>query len=64
MKLRNHLQEQKGVAARAAANIYCDAALVFGKKVSDVLNWLVVSRTDISYTCLLFVRNAHPYFSC
>jgi hypothetical protein len=47
MELRHHLQEQKGVAARAAANVYRDATLVFGKQVSDVLDWLVIGRTDI-----------------
>jgi hypothetical protein len=46
MKLRNHLQEQKGVAAWAAANVYGEATLVIAKQISDVFDWFVIGSAD------------------
>ena len=47
MELRHHLQEEEGVPARTAANVYGDATLILGKQVSDVLDRFVIGRTDV-----------------
>ena len=47
MELRHHSQEEEGVAARTAADVYGDATLIVGKQVSDVLDRFLIGRANI-----------------
>ena len=63
MELRHHLQEEEGVPARTAPNVYGNATLILGKQVSDVLDRFLISCTDvivlIRYHGEMFIHGFH-----